>query len=541
MTEIASAFLRAAKRKARTLISAARTMPERLRSWMQRLVRRTSWRDLILRLPQSLWSATTGLLAFLYSIIVKLPWVIAVVVIVTIIIQGLTQHTTVIKPISVPKNLVENGYTAEVAGQRLRDAMNEFTENLQTRMLPPDISLSGDLPTIVVPTVGISLDAVVSSIRTLLRSTRSRTISGELTIKANELWLDLRIDSRKFYSSKKGAPIEKPDELFAVAAPDVMRVINPYYVAVNLRENKPDAALTMIAETILKLTPGDDNIPWLYNLRGGIYRERKDFPAAMEAFEAALRIDPKLVVAHVNIGNVYYDQNLLGKAIAKYTEAIRLDPKYALAHANYANALDRQGRRDEGLAEHLKAVELEPLKANQHYDLGVAYVALSRNKEAIAAYRRAIEINALIPKYHNNLGVVLDTEGDSEQAVAEYRKAAALDSKYVLPHNNLAFLLRKMRKFDEAEAVFRAVIAIDPKVPAPHFNLADLFNEAGKADMAIAEYKEALRFDSNSQRAKEALVEIEVLSNAGKKAETAATETKPNTGGPSLASPPSPP
>jgi hypothetical protein len=126
----------------------------------------------------------------------------------------------------VPKELEERGYTPEVAGKRMRDAIGRFASSVNTAMKNPEIAMPGELPNIVVPTVGISLDAIVASIRTLLRSTRSRSVTGEFTSVNKQLWLRLRLDGREIYSSPPG-DVDKPDDLLPAAAAAVLKNIQP--------------------------------------------------------------------------------------------------------------------------------------------------------------------------------------------------------------------------------------------------------------------------------------------------------------------------
>src|SRR5579862_5827491 len=160
------------------------------------------------------------------TLIVKLPMTIVVVAIIAILVQGLTAHVTVIEALSVPSELQERGYTPEVAGKRLRDAIDKFASSVNTTMKNPEIALQGELPDIVVPSVGISLDAIEASLRTLLRSTRSRSITGEFTSLGKELWLRLRLDGHEIYSGGPG-DLEKPDDLLAAAAPEILKNIQP--------------------------------------------------------------------------------------------------------------------------------------------------------------------------------------------------------------------------------------------------------------------------------------------------------------------------
>ena len=167
--------------------------------------------------PRAILHGLAVMVAWLHSMLLKLPLLVVIIVLATIVIQGLTEHATVIDPISVPRELADSGYTAEVASHRLRDAVTDFMSGVNSRMSNPDIALHGDLPNIVVPTVGISLDAIVSTFRTLLRSTRSRTLSGEIVTRENKIWLRLRLDGQEIHTSGPLAPRSTSRTIFSPA------------------------------------------------------------------------------------------------------------------------------------------------------------------------------------------------------------------------------------------------------------------------------------------------------------------------------------
>ena len=57
---------------------------------------------------------------------------------------------------------------------------------------------------------------------------------------------------------------------------------------------------------------------------------------AISAYQQAIQIDPKLALAHYNLGLIYADQGKLEDAITAYQQAIALDPNLAPAHYNLA-------------------------------------------------------------------------------------------------------------------------------------------------------------------------------------------------------------
>lgn len=409
-------------------VSALAAIMANLRVWLTRIRTRAFWVKLFS--PRELWAATTFLFGWLYTALIKLPWIAAIVVIGVIVIQGLTQTSTVINPISVPSELASRGYSPDVAGQRLRDAVADFMTDVHSFIKNPDIALHGELPNIVVPTVGISLDAVLSSLRTLLRSTRSRTVSGEITIKQKQLWLALRLDGQKFYESEKGTDPDKPDELFAAAATALMTEIRPYFVAVKMRREDPERALKFVDDMIAKLPPTDNFYPFFFNTRGLIYRGKKDYAAATEAFQAAIRLShDRLTLPHANLALVYKDQDMDDKADAEYKRAIELAPKYPLVHFAYGLLLVKQNKKQAAIAEFNKAIALDPDYAAPH----------------------------------NSLAIILKGQDDFNGAIAEYRKAIVRDKKAAYLRVNLGELFRDMGRRDEAIAEFKEALRINPK------------------------------------------------------------------------------
>jgi Tfp pilus assembly protein PilF len=288
-----------------------------------------------------------------YSIITKLPWAIAAFTIIALVIRGLTEHVTVIEPIMVPKVLAESGYTQEVAARRLRDAMATFVASANTRMDQPEVALNSELPNVVVPTVGISLDAFMSSMRTLLRITRTQSIAGELTIANKELLLRLRLNGREFYTSTQGGDPEKPDEVLKTAAPEALKKIRPYVVAVSLRNTDPEASLDLANWIISELPEHNENVAWAYNLKGNLLRERRNFPSAEEAYGRALLLGRNSKIkanAHNNLGLLLQDRKELQKAADEYRKAIDLDQNFPTAHYNLGRVLRVLGHNEKAIA-----------------------------------------------------------------------------------------------------------------------------------------------------------------------------------------------
>jgi tetratricopeptide (TPR) repeat protein len=421
-----------------------------------------AWQRLVADAASKLRRAGQFVLRNYNDFFTKLPWAVVIVIIVAILIRGLTERVTVIQPLSVPQALADSGYTPAVAGDRLRDALAQFIEAANTRVHSPEIAMSGELPDVVVPMVGISLDAIMASVRTLLGITRSRTITGEFTVAGGRLWLRLRIDGRELYSSGEGGDPERPDDLLKAAAPAVLSEIKPYIVASSLASIDPAQALDRIDAIIARYPESDDNVVWAYNLRGYIDHKQKDYAHAIEALNKAIRLDGHIATFHVNLGGVFDDQGDHDRAIAEYRRAIKDDPQNAPAHNNLGVTLRDIGRSGEAVAEHREAIRLDPGHSRFHYNLCAALHDSGERDEALAECRKAVKLDPKDVLALNNLGFMLEDAGKSDEAIADYRQAIAIDPSNISAHQNLGDALRAKGMTQDAIAEFQAALKIDP-------------------------------------------------------------------------------
>jgi hypothetical protein len=118
-----------------------------------------------------------------------------------------------------------------VASRRLCDALGSYAKQSGSNLKGPSVFPRAELPDIVVPKIGLSLDAIVSILRTLLHLGNRQTVSGEFVIRDNLAWLRVRVDGVEVYSSLSGVDVEQPDAALLSAAADVMEKIRPYLVA----------------------------------------------------------------------------------------------------------------------------------------------------------------------------------------------------------------------------------------------------------------------------------------------------------------------
>ncbi|MGZ8382400.1 MAG: tetratricopeptide repeat protein [Nitrospira sp.] len=111
--------------------------------------------------------------------------------------------------------------------------------------------------------------------------------------------------------------------------------------------------------------------------------------AACRAYEEALRLDPSLAEAHVNVGRLYHEAGRLADAEASYRSAVSHRPSLAVAHFNLGVVLEDQGQDTPAITAYQQALQLDAGFHMAHCHLAELYERHGRAKDALRHYAAA--------------------------------------------------------------------------------------------------------------------------------------------------------
>ena len=114
---------------------------------------------------------------------------------------------------------------------------------------------------------------------------------------------------------------------------------------------------------------------------------------ALEAYDAAIGIDPTNAAAHVGRGDVLAALDRDSEALEAYDRAIGIDQGDAFAHSRKGLVLHWMDRNAEALKSYDRAIDLDPDFAPFHSFRGDALAALGRDDEAHAAREAASRLS----------------------------------------------------------------------------------------------------------------------------------------------------
>ncbi|UCD84381.1 MAG: tetratricopeptide repeat protein [Deltaproteobacteria bacterium] len=113
---------------------------------------------------------------------------------------------------------------------------------------------------------------------------------------------------------------------------------------------------------------------------------------AIEKFNRALELNPKLFSAHNDLGEVYFEQKNYEKAIENFREAIKLIPGSINAHNNLGLAYKNKGDLEKAVREFNAALELDPDSVAVHFNLARTYQEQGAGQEALKEFQKVLEL-----------------------------------------------------------------------------------------------------------------------------------------------------
>ena len=149
-----------------------------------------------------------------------------------------------------------------------------------------------------------------------------------------------------------------------------------------------------------------------------LVQQRKPQQAAAE-FESALKLNPRLIMAHVNLIAMYGELGQPTLAEEHFREAVKLDPGWAEAYYNWGLLLSHERKSSEAREAFQKAIEVNPTYADAHIDLAQILDEAGSLSDAQQHLRLALENSPDNRRAHYILGDSLIRGGKFQEAISQ--------------------------------------------------------------------------------------------------------------------------
>lgn len=287
------------------------------------------------------------------------------------------------------------------------------------------------------------------------------------------------------------------------------------------RVRSGDRSTDEMAELIVQMVAGAESDRWAllaarsrHALEGGMGGWREVFNLALAAhqqgdarraaglYREALGLNPELLPAHFNLGNLFLSAGEPDSAAAHFRAATEIEPGRADLWHNLGYARELQKRPEEAAAMYETALERDPAYAPAWYALGNLRFAGGDADGAIAAYREALRIRPGFVDARVNLGNALRRKGDLERAVAAYRAALEEDPGHAYASYNLGVALEARGDTEGAIRSLKRAVRAAPRLYEARLELARVYRAAGRRAEALREYEAASRLGGEGSEAR---------------------------------------
>lgn len=223
----------------------------------------------------------------------------------------------------------------------------------------------------------------------MLRAGRGEALASDIENMARRWPGSVALDNAR---ARAMIEVGKPGEALSLATEalkkdetnvEVMKTIALAYLAMRKFE-AARIVLTQILET--------KRDPEVLDLLGQMAMREGERKQAIVYLAEAVRGNPNLVDAHLNLGILYHEAGDYEAAIAEFQEAVRVEPSYWPAYMNMGNSFRKLGRFAEAEEAYQKALKLYPDCADCYFNLGVAALEYRPpGRDEPSHYKKAIE------------------------------------------------------------------------------------------------------------------------------------------------------
>jgi tetratricopeptide (TPR) repeat protein len=236
----------------------------------------------------------------------------------------------------------------------------------------------------------------------------------------------------------------------------------------------------------------------LIDTAGRQYADGK-FTEAADTFRRAARLKPNYE-AFIGLGESQYRLKQPTEALASYAQALKLNPKLDVAHYNIGLIRYEQKAYADALASFKAAVDIAPADAEEYYYYGLTLNELKRRDEAIAALREAVGVDQHYTAAYIALASVLDGAERRTEAADLLRRLTRLEPAKGQGFFELGNVLHNDRKYEDAVAAYQQAARLTPNDGTVLSSLADSMYSLGRSAETVANYEKAFALRSELKK-----------------------------------------
>ena len=233
--------------------------------------------------------------------------------------------------------------------------------------------------------------------------------------------------------------------------------------------------------------------------------EAGDAPAAEVLLEGLIVEDPGVADGQFTLGSARFAQRDFAGAVEAFAAAIELNPEYDLALQNLGLARRALGDVEGARADFEALLAVTPDSPAAHYNLGDIALKAGNPRGALAHFESALDNADTLPLIHFGAGVASLQLGEFPAARRYLRRTLELAPQYPEAHFHLALVAEAEADPATALVEYRSEVEIYPRHDASWFNLSRLLSDRGQPAEAVEAAQHSIDANPDFARAHIAL------------------------------------
>lgn len=225
---------------------------------------------------------------------------------------------------------------------------------------------------------------------------------------------------------------------------------------------------------------------------------------AIKFYEAAISNDANFADAYLNLGSIYFEQNLLDKAAENFKKVTEIAPDNALGLTNYGKVLYLQKKDQEALAAFQSALKADKDNIEAEKELGkLYYLRLKNYDESIKSLEKFLQADSTDSYAYYLAAMAYKKKKNNNKAVGYFNKAIDLDAGSFESHYNLANIYLGQQRYSQAINHFEKALDLKSKHYLSAYNLAIAIesNDPEAYDKNIAAWEKFLTIARKNPKA----------------------------------------
>ena len=271
--------------------------------------------------------------------------------------------------------------------------------------------------------------------------------------------------------------------------------------------NQPRAALQELFDQAIALHQGGDlaEAERLYqqalltepasfaprHMLGVIRFQQGRYPQAIELISAALKLNPQVAEAWINLGHVQGVAGRPEEAAVSYRKALTLAPNEPAVLGALADILWKLGRHDEALDCMTQLLAVRPHDIAALHQRGNMLRQCKRFEQALADYDAVLAVHPDLAETLTNRGATLSQMGRADEALESLDRALALQPDLVEALSNRGFALRELARFDAALESLDRALAIQPDHVPALAHRGKVLSEMNRLEESFRDFRQA--------------------------------------------------